>query len=388
MPWKERKTVDERMAFIARLNAGERMIDLCREYEISRKTGYKVRNRYLQSGCLGLVDQSRRPAHVPHRTPDDVRQLIVAVKRKHPTWGAKKLRAHLQLTEPGIRIPARSTIHSVLEREGLVAPRRRKRRAAPSTVPWPSAENPNDLWCVDFKGQFRLGNGSLCYPLTLTDHVTRYITCCEALANVSTEQARPVFEAVFRDFGLPRAILSDNGAPFASTGLGGLSRLSVWWMKLGITCVRIMPGHPEQNGRHERMHRTLKAETTRPAAYNELQQQERFDRFITQYNTERPHEAIEMMRPAELYEPSTRPYPESIPNPEYPLHDDVVQVSQCGKIRLPGFGRAQPGFFLSQSLAGERVGVREVDDALWIVSFVSTDLGRINLRTKRFESWV
>jgi putative transposase len=245
------------------------------------------------------------------------------------------------------------------------------------------AEAPNDVWCVDFKGQFRLRNGRYCYPLTMTDAYSRWLLTCEGLDDTKTVGAQKVFEATFRRYGLPNAIRSDNGTPFASQSIAGLSRLSVWWMKLGIKLERTEPASPQQNGRHERMHRTLKAETTRPAGTNMLQQQERFDRFQEIYNNKRPHEALDQRPPADFYQPSQVRYPERIPEPQYPLHDMVLRVRPSGHIYMPGSGRATGNAFLSGALAGEHVGLRELDDNLWLVSFLGLDLGVFDLRSAK-----
>lgn len=382
MPWKESHPVDERMKFVVRLEEGERMIDLCEEFGISRKTGYKVWNRFQKLGAIGLVDGSHEPHRVPHRLSSEVKELILGVRKKHPSWGPKKLRSSLEQRKQGLRLPATSTIGELLKREGLVKTRRRRRSCSPSLMALKPGESPNELWCMDFKGQFRLGNGRYCYPLTITDHFSRFLLCCEALENTQGSGAQAICEMVFRQYGVPLAIRTDNGAPFASTGLLGLSRLSVWWLRLGIRLERIEPGHPEQNGRHERMHLTLKQETTRPAAQNPLQQQERFDRFSEVFNGERPHEGINMMRPADLYQPSLRAYPERLPEVDYPLHDMTRVVRSCGHLSL--FRRNQ-SCYLSTALAGQKVGLREIEEDRWLVSFLSLDLGIVDASTGRFE---
>jgi transposase InsO family protein len=269
-----------------------------------------------------------------------------------------------------------------MKREGLVEPRRRRsgqrRHSAGLTTP----DRPNDVWCADFKGEFRLGNGRYCYPLTITDQLSRFLVACEARESTRVEQAREVFEEAFRTYGLPSVIRSDNGTPFASTGLAGLSKLSAWWLRLGVAPERIEPAHPEQNGQHERMHRTLKRETTRPAGRNELEQQERFDRFVEEFNQERPHEALGLKPPASVYTPSVRPFPSKMPEPNYPLHDDVCVVTGAGHISLGGRGNQ---FFLSLALAGQPVGIREEEDGRWLVSFMSIDLAHIDRRNRRVE---
>lgn len=375
MPWKESCRVEERMKFVARLRNGERMTDLCQEFGISRKTGYKLVERFEQLSAIGLLDQSRAPARIPHRTPSAVVDMLVALRTEHPTWGPKKLRAQLLRQQPGVAVPAASTVGELLKKRGLIEPRKRRGRPAVEYSPLCHAEAPNDVWCVDFKGQFRLRNGRYCYPLTMTDAYSRWLLTCEGLDDTKGAGAQAVFEATFRRYGLPRAIRSDNGAPFASQSIAGLSRLSVWWMKLGIKLERTEPASPQQNGRHERMHRTLKAETTRPAGANMLQQQERFDTFQDIYNNKRPHEALEQRPPADFYKPSTVRFPDRIPEPQYPLHDIVLRVRPAGHLYIPGSGRAVGGVFLSGALAGEHVGLRELEDHLWLVSYCHLDLG-------------
>jgi len=383
MPWKVRNAVTERVDFVSRLARGERMTDLCREFDISRKTGYKIWNRFRGEGAEGLFDQSRRPERSPQKTPKAVQELVLGLKKEHPTWGPKKLKAELERREKGIRIPASSTIGEMLSRQGLVKrrPRRPRRGAKPSTK-LRSSTCANELWCADFKGEFRLGNRKYCYPLTISDNFSRYLIACDALESTKDGEARVVFEEAFREFGLPRAIRTDNGAPFASTGLLGLTKLSVWWLRLGLELERIEPGHPEQNGRHERIHLTLKEDCTRPAGANQLQQQERFERFREEYNEKRPHEALEMKRPSDLYSASERVYPRELVEPEYPLHDRVTSVSAYGEARIGGKGTR---FYLSQALAFETVGLREVEEGRWLVSFLDFDLGHYDERERRFE---
>lgn len=371
MPWKGKTPVDLRMEFIARLKSGERMTELCRDYGISRKTGHKLKKRYEEQGALGLLDQSRAPHCIPHKTPPEVAELVVAERLRHPHWGAKKLKEVLEI-RLGHALPSASTLGEILLRHGLITPRKRRPRHKACPTLLRVADRPNDVWCVDYKGQFRLGDGSYCYPLTVTDQFSRFILGCDAMAAIDEEQARESMTALFREYGLPQFMRSDNGAPFASTGLAGLTKLSVFWMRLGIRPERIRPAHPQENGRHERMHRTLKRETTRPARSNILQQQERFDDFVLEFNTERPHEALDMKRPADLYTPSRRPFPKRLPEPEYPTHDDVITVDHRGHIKLPGrLGRP----YLSAALAGQVVGLLEADDGRWLASFLDLDLG-------------
>jgi putative transposase len=369
------------MQFLARLQAGERMTDLCREFGISRKTGYKLQARFEAVGNAALVDASRAPRRVANRTSSEVRKLLVTARRDHPTWGPRKLRAWLLRKQPGLVLPAPSTIGDLLKREGLVEKRRRRG----GTPPWAGGRveprEPNELWCADYKGQFRLGNRQYCYPLTITDRFSRFLLGCEALESIETSSAKATFEAVFREHGLPRCIRTDNGAPFASRGLHGLTRLSAWWLRLGIRHERIEPAHPEQNGQHERMHLVLKQQTTRPAAPTLLQQQERFDLFIEEYNSERPHEALGQTPPAHRHAPSPRAFPDRLPELNYPLHDRTCVLSSQGHLRIGGRGGT---YFLSTAIAGQPVGLREVNDRLWLVSYADLDLGEIDERRHCF----
>src|SRR5262252_7193577 len=308
MPWKECHIMDERLRFVVRLLEGEKMAPLCAAFGISRKTGYKIFERYKDCGVAAFTDRSRRPYRQANRLPPQLEAVIVRLKREYPGWGAPKIREKLRRQSSAPHLPAISTVHAVLDRHHLVKRRRRRRPGATSTALSRPTE-PNALWCADYKGEFMLGNRQYCYPLTITDFATRYLLTCEALSTTRETYAFPVFERVFAEFGLPHAIRTDNGVPFASpNALYGLSRLSVWWLRLGIQIERIRPGHPEQNGRHERMHLTLKTEATKPAAANVLQQQARFDRFLARYNDERPHQALAMKMPAEVYAASPRPY--------------------------------------------------------------------------------
>jgi transposase InsO family protein len=356
-----------------RLYDGERLEDLCVEYDIATKTGRKFRRRFEARGQAGLVDQSRAPLHIPHKTSPELVKVIVAEREKHPTWGPKKLKVMLEKRHRRA-FPAASTIGDVLTRAGLVTDRRR--RSAHVRVPTTLrvAKAPNDLWCIDYKGQFRLGNGSYCYPLTVTDQFSRYLLGVEAMPAISDEAARATCEELFRQYGLPGAIRSDNGTPFASRGLAGLTKLSAYWMLLGIRLERIRPAHPEENGRHERMHRTLKDETAKPPRTNLLQQQERFDAFSVEFNEERPHEALGQRCPAEVYKPSRRAYPSVIPTPKYVGYSDVLKVSTSGSIYLGRYRQA----YVTAALAGLHVGVDLQTDGRWLVSFCSLDLGYID----------
>lgn len=380
MPWKVSSEMDERLRFIARLLEGEAMTDLCVEFGISRKTGYKIYDRYRQSGSEALSDRSKRPWRYANQLPPQLEAQIVGLKHDKPHWGARKIRELLvRRLSSGVKVPARSTIHAVLDRNGLVSRMGRRRNKARGTA-LSSGANPNDLWCADFKGEFTLGNKRYCYPLTVTDHASRYLLMCEALDSTREDPAFEAFEQLFREKGLPLAIRSDNGVPFASpNALFNLSKLAVWWLRLGISIERIKPGNPQQNGRHERMHRTLKQETTRPPGMNSLQQQARFDDFVREFNEERPHEAIAMKCPAELYQPSPRSY-QGIGELDYPLHDKSITVTSCGRICM-----LRKKINLSTVLAGQTLGIKEVDEGIWLVSFMHYDLGYIDLEQKTLQ---
>jgi len=371
--------MDERLKFVARLLDGEKMAGLCREFGISRKTGYKILGRYHDSGLEALTDRSRRPYRQANQLPFQIETLIVRLKQEKPAWGAPKIRERLRRLYPDVHTPAISTVHAVLDRHGLVK-RRKPRRPRPEGTALSQALEPNELWCADYKGEFMLADRRYCYPLTVTDFASRYLFACEALSTTKEAFAFTAFERVFKEFGLPKAIRTDNGVPFASpNALFNLSKLSVWWLRLGIEIERIKPGCPQQNGRHERMHLTLKLETTKPAGQNFLQQQQRFDDFIDCYNNERPHQAIGMRFPAQLYRPSPRRY-EGLPALDYPFHDWAVTVTTCGRICFK-----MRKINLSQVFAGQTVGIKQVEERIWLVSFMHYDLGYFDDETCRLE---
>ena len=381
MPWKESSVMEERLRFVARLLEGESMSEVCREFGISRKTGYKIYNRYQEQGLEALCDRSRRPVRYANQLPQQIEQMIVSLKREKPHWGARKIRELLvRRLDNDVRIPAKSTVHAVLDRYGLVKRAKKRRHKAEGTL-LSSGQNPNDLWCADFKGEFKLGNQKYCYPLTITDHASRYILECQALESTKEENAFTVFKRLFEERGLPDAIRTDNGLPFASpNGLYNLSKLSVWWLRLGINIERIKPGNPQQNGRHERMHLTLKKETTRPPENNTLQQQARFDEFINEFNTQRPHDALDMKYPNEVYTPAKRTY-KGLPEIEYPFHDRDVIVTTCGRICMH-----RKKINISTVMAGQKLGIKEVDEGIWLVSFMHYDLGYIDLEQKTLQT--
>ena len=380
MPWKESSVMEERLRFVARFLDGETMSELCREFGISRKTGYKIFNRYKEHGLAALTDRSRRPVRYANQLPAQVESLIVRLKHNKPHWGARKIRELLiKRLASDVRVPAKSTVHAVLDRHGLVKRMGRKRNRASGTPLSPGA-TPNDLWCADYKGEFKLGNRRYCYPLTVTDHASRFVLMVEGLDSTRQALAFTAFERLFAERGLPQAIRSDNGVPFASANaLFNLSKLSVWWLRLGIAIERIKPGCPQQNGRHERMHLTLKKEATRPPGINSLQQQAKFDDFVDEFNNERPHEALEMKCPAQVYTPSRRDY-NGLPEVEYPFHDRDILVTNCGRICL-----YRKKINISIALCGQRLGIKEVDDGIWLVSFMEYDLGYIDLEQKTLQ---
>jgi transposase InsO family protein len=373
--------MSERIRFVTRAEDGESITDLAREFGISEKTAHKFLQRWRDEGVDGLHDRSHAVQRIPHKTAPEIVELIVATRRAHPTWGARKIKQRLEVTHPGVPTPSTFTIQAWLRKAGLLeAARRRRRSSPPLPTPLTQPREPNDVWATDFKGQFRLGNGQLCYPLTATDLSSRFVLACEALESVKGAPVWPVFERLFSEYGVPRIIRTDNGAPFATRGLAGLSRLSANWLRIGIRHERIEPGQPQQNGSHERMHRTLKRETTRPAKANLLQQQERFDRFVDEFNNDRPHESLDMQCPAALYQPSCRRY-EGLPPPSYPLHDDVRRVDARGGIRMANNAHC----YLTHALVGQYVGLREVNDGRWLISFVGLDLGYYDERDKVFS---
>ena len=372
--------MDERRRFVARLLEGEKMAPLCAEFGISRKTGYKIFDRYKDNGVTAFNDRSRRPYRQANRLPAPIEATIVRLKREYPGWGAPKIREKLRQRVTGVQLPAISTVHAVLDRYHLVKRRRRRRGDAPAATVLTRPTDPNALWCADYKGEFMLGNRRYCYPLTITDFASRYLLTCEALSTTQERFAFTAFDRAFKEFGLPQAIRTDNGVPFAGpTALYRLSKLAVWWLRLGIRIERIAPGHPQQNGRHERMHRTLKAEATKPAAPNVLQQQARFDTFVTRYNHDRPHQALGMKVPAALYTRSARVY-RGLEDLSYPFADATFTVTHCGRICFHG-----RKINLSHVFAGQNVGVTQVGERIWLVTFMQYDLGYFDDEVGRLE---
>jgi len=381
MPWRELKPMDQKTQFIADyLRQTLDTTELCQLYGISRKTGYKWIERYLENGPQGLEERSRRPGTCPNQTPDAIVEALIAVRQHHPSWGAKKLLPFVEKRHPDWDLPSRSTVCDILKRRGLIPRQRRRRVIGHPGKPSSLMLAPNAIWCADFKGQFKTGDGLYCYPLTVTDGYSRYLLGCQGLSSTRTIEAKPVFTRLFKEFGLPERIRSDNGVPFATNTLARLSALSAWWVRLGILPDLIEPGKPQQNGRHERMHRTLKAETTRPPAANRQAQQRKFNRFQKEFNDERPHEALDMATPASLYVPSSREMPNRLPPLEYPDRFEVRYVSYNGGIRW------NKGWVnVSITCAGEYVGLEEIDDGVWNVYFGPLKLGRLLERHMRIE---
>lgn len=376
MPWKARSALDERKAFIQQwLKAEAPFAALCRGFQISRETGYKWLRRYEAEGEGGLEEQSRAPHHHPQEMSVDVREAILAVRQSHSRWGPRKILASLQRQKPNRHWPATSSIGDLLRREGLTHPQRKRRRAPPCALPLQSAEAPNSLWCADFKGYFRCGDGSRCDPLTTTDACSRYVLRCQHLERTDEPRARAVFEAAFREYGLPDSMRTDNGAPFASRAPSGLSRLSIWWIHLGIRHERIQPGCPEQNGQHERMHQALKQETASPPQANLRKQQEAFHRFQQEYNQQRPHEALGYRTPADIYVPSPRSYPDRLPEIEYPSGMLLRRVDHGGQISWK-----HQNVFVSEVLWHEVVGLQQIEEGLYELHFGPLLLGWLDTK--------
>jgi putative transposase len=382
MPWKETCAMEERMKFVLEVLEGfESKAALCRIYGISRPTGDKWLGRYAATGVDGLRDVSRAPVRHPNTVTEEAEAAVLTLRAAHMHWGPKKLLALLERKAPDRPWPSASTIGEILKRHGLTMPQKRRRRAPPQTAPFAACDGPNALWCADFKGYFETGDGLRCYPLTVTDACSRYVLRCQA-ADLRHDTVRPLFEATFREYGLPAAIRTDNGGPFASRGLCGLSRLSVWWMRLGIVPERIDPGEPQQNGRHERMHRTLKQETTHPPGANRRAQQRLFDRFRHEFNEDRPHEALGQATPASMYVPSRRPYPARLQPVEYPGEMTVRAVQKSGEF----YWKNKP-VFLGEAFGHERIGLERLDELYWTVHFTTMALGVFDVRRGLVLTW-
>jgi len=386
MPWKECVVLEERFQFVNEWNSGDwSMAELCRFFGVARMTGYKWLGRYAEEGLAGLQDRSRAPHRPSGALGEEVEEAVLAVRENHPYWGARKIQAYLQRVEAEV-IPATSTIGSMLKSNGLTVKRKRRRAARPSSEPLGHATEANKVWCADFKGWFRTGDGQRIDPLTISDAYSRYLLRCQVVQAADYRHSKPIFEAAFREYGLPERIRTDNGAPFGSNGESGLTGLSVWWIKLGVRPERIAPGKPQQNGRHERLHRTLKQETASPPARNRRAQQESFDAFRREYNEERPHEALQQTTPASHYVPSGRPYPKRMAEISYPLEWEVRAVSDGGQMRWQC-----DRVFVAHALEGERVGLESIDERyrrVWFsfyeVGVLDSKHGRV-IRPKQWE---
>jgi putative transposase len=381
MPWRETSPMNQRTQFIADfLRETLSVTELCDLYGVSRKTAYKWIDRYLRLGPAGLEERSRKPRHSPNETAPEIVQAFLEARRRHPSWGGKKLLTIVHKRHPRWLLPSRATVCDIMKRNGMVPKSRHRRHIGHPGKPISSILAPNDLWTADFKGQFKTRDGLYCFPLTVADGFSRFLLSCQALHSTETTGAKPVFKKLFQEYGLPKRIRTDNGAPFATTALARLSTLSAWWVRLGILPELIEPGKPQQNGRHERMHKTLKAEATRPPAGNLQAQQHKFNRFRSEFNDVRPHEALDQETPASIYQPSPRPMPQKIPPLLYPDRFEVRFVSANGGIRWNS-----RWVNVSTVCAGEHVGLEEIDDGIWNIYFGPLKLGRFHERLMRIE---
>jgi transposase InsO family protein len=378
VPWKETGPMEERMNFVLLHRDGWAVTDLCEAFGVSRKTGYKWLERYEQVGLEGFREGSRAPHRHPNAVAAEIEAAIIQFKLERPKRGPKKLLDLLQRRQPEVCWPVRSTIGAILKRHGLVRSRRRCRKMPPYEQPFAGLDQPNAVWSADFKGWFLTGDRQRCDPLTITDNYSRFLIRCQAVRPTSFEAVQPIFVGAFHEYGLPEAIRTDNGPPFASTTLGGLSRLSIWWLKLGLVPERIKPGKPQQNGRHERMHRTLKDEAISPPKSTWRRQQIAFDHFRQEFNNERPHEALGQRFPAELYHSSPRPYPLILPEITYPDDMPVRWVKHQGDIKWKGHH-----VYLTATLAGELVGLRQTDNDLWDIYFGPIRLAQLDTERKK-----
>jgi transposase InsO family protein len=379
MPWKIIKTMDQKIQFIADWQLQNfSLTDLCQKYGISRPTGYKLLERYEQLGIEGLKEQSRAPKNCPHRTPKEILNLIFQEKLKNRKRGPRKIRAQLNRQYPELNLPAVSTVSYWLKKEGLVEKRKKRLHVPAYTQPFSNCQSPNDVWSIDYKGQFYMKNGHVCYPLTVSDNCSRFLLGCKALAGPRYNPTRRYLESIFHEYGLPDAIRNDNGTPFASKCIGGLSRLSIWFIQQNIIPERIEKGCPQENGRHERMHRTLKNDVLDQKAKNYKEQQKIFDMFRHDYNNYRPHEALNDQVPSDYYKKSNRPYIEHPHPPEYGYEYKVRRVRQSGDIKL--MGRM---FYITELLAGQPVGLKEIADGIWQLQYSFYVLGSVDLRKNK-----
>lgn len=376
MSWQQTSIRDEKLLFIGDwLKEEFSFAALCRRYGVSRKTGYKLVNRYQAEGEAAFRERSHARHHHPNVTDHEVQRHLLALKHRFPQWGPAKIRDWLEVEEPTFPRPAASTIGDLYKRHGLVKPRKRRCRVVAYSQPFRDCAQPNDVWSADFKGQFKVGTGEYCYPLTITDNYSRYLLGCEGLSHPTLKESQRYFEQVFKSYGLPQAIRTDNGSPFAGVGIGGLSALSIWWLKLGVLPERIARGCPEQNGRHERMHRTLKEATATPAQRDLRQQQICFDAFRQEYNEQRPHAGINKKRPHEVYCRSSREFPTRLEEVSYPAHFVIRQVKTNGMIKWQG-----KTYYVSELLHGEPIGLEPIDDGRALVYFAQLALGLLDVR--------
>lgn len=383
MPWNETTAMDQKVQFIRDWNRERHTVsELCAVYGISRKTGYKWIKRYIEQGPDGLLERSSEARWIHNKTPIEVEQALLAIRLKHPRWGAKKLLHIVGERQPKLILPGPSTVCNILSRNGLITKKPRRRTIGHPGKPSSQIVLPNDCWSTDFKGQFRTGDDLYCYPLTTTDNYSRYLLGCQALPGTLLKPTKDAFCRLFKEYGLPLRIRSDNGVPFASATLARLSRLSAWWIRLGVMPELIEPGKPQQNGKHERMHRTLKDETTKPPAANSRAQQRKFNIFRHEYNEDRPHEALDMDTPAQRYRPSTRPMPDKLLPLEYPDRFEVRYVSANGGIRWKN-----QWINVTSVIIGDYVGLEEIDDGLWDVYYGPLKLGRLHERHMRIEDF-
>ncbi|MGA8629109.1 MAG: IS481 family transposase [Terracidiphilus sp.] len=373
--------MDQRLQFLSNYQKEEMSVsDLCREFGVSRPTGYRWINRYKEVGPEGLLDLSSRPHSCSHATPERIENAILALRSKYPSWGARKLKARLEQLDPSVDWPAASTFGNILYRAGLTSPKRKKRRTTPYSEPFSEVTAPNQLWCMDFKGYFSTGDGTRCDPFTITDAHSRYLIRCQIVSRMDLSQVRAVCEAAMGEYGMPARIRTDNGAPFAGTGLLGLSKLSLGWMKMGIVHERIQPGRPQQNGRHERMHRTLKEDTTNPAALTLRLQQRKFDRFRQMFNHERPHEGLNNMTPGSLSQPSSVMLPRTLIEFVYPKGFLTRRVNNSGDISWH-----KDRVFISEVFRFEDLGFEMVGEDFYKVFFRDLEIGEFDVEALRFR---
>jgi transposase InsO family protein len=381
MPWKELCAMDQKIQMIGDWMSDQYSImELSQIYCVSRKTIYKWIERYQEVGASGLDELSRAPDRHPNASPSDVVEVLIATKLSHQKWGPKKIVAWLSQQDNQHQLPAVSTVGEIFLRAGLVRHRKRRHRTPPYTEPFLECRNPNEVWSCDYKGHFKTGDNKSCFPLTITDNNSRYLLQCRALYRPTYGETLPWLEWTFREHGLPLAMRTDNGVPFASVGLGGLTKLSVWFIKLGIRPERIDPGHPEQNGRHERMHRSLKEATAKPPKDTLQAQQSAFDEFVHEYNFQRPHEALGQRTPASIYRPSTRAFPAKLRKVEYDGNVKVRHVHTNGEIKWKG-----AHIFISETLVGESIALQQIDERRWELKYSFHKLGILDETTGKVQ---